>query len=71
MAFEGNVKAMSPEAVADIILRGVARGRYMILPGFDNVIYYQLIRFAGNLAYPVIDWMVASAQKKTGRRPQR
>ncbi len=36
VAFEGNVKAMSPEAVADIMLRDVARGRYMILPGFDN-----------------------------------
>jgi 3-dehydrosphinganine reductase len=59
-----NAKVMSPEEVAEIVLKDVARGRYMSFPGFDSKFYFQLKRISGNLAYPITDWFVSGAIKK-------
>lgn len=61
-----NNKVMQPEAVADAVLKGVARGRYVITPGFDSTLYFKLSNFFG-LVYPVMDWMVAVARRAAGR----
>jgi 3-dehydrosphinganine reductase len=63
-ALSGNAKVMSPEAVARITLQQAARGRYIILPGSDTQLFYWLNSHLGNLAYPVLDWMIARARKK-------
>jgi len=55
---------LSPEKVADAILKGVKRGRYVIIPGLEGKIFYRLTRLLGNLTYPVMDWLVNRAQKK-------
>jgi len=60
----GAAKAMSAEAVADSILKGVARGRYIITPGFDATMYYHLSNFLGSLVYPIMDMMVSMAIRK-------
>ena len=46
---------MKPEAVAREILRGVARGKYLILPGFDSKLTYGLTRMLGSSLYPLLD----------------
>jgi 3-dehydrosphinganine reductase len=58
---KGN-KILSADAVAESILRGVARGSYVITPGFDSTLYYHLTNFFG-LVYPVMDIMVAQARR--------
>jgi len=55
---------MTAEEVADAILRGVRKGRYVILPGTGGKIFYRLTNMLGNLTYPVMDWLVRKAQKK-------
>ncbi len=55
-------KVMTADAVADSILQGVARERYVITPGFDSTLYYQLTNFFG-LVYPAMNFMVASARR--------
>jgi len=55
---------MSPEAVAAIILRGVSRGHYAILPGVLVKALYWLTHSLGSVATPVMDWMVARAQRQ-------
>ncbi|MBE0408480.1 MAG: SDR family oxidoreductase [Anaerolineales bacterium] len=55
---------MSPEVVARIILRGVSRGKYVILPGLTAKVLYWLTKGLGNVAYPVMDWIVARAQRQ-------
>jgi 3-dehydrosphinganine reductase len=55
-------KILSADAVAEAILQGVARGRYVITPGFDSSLYFQLTNFFG-LVYPVMDFMVAQARR--------
>jgi len=63
-ALAGNAKVMSPEAVARITLQQASRRRYIILPGPDARLIYWLNSHLGNLAYPVLDWMIARARKK-------
>jgi len=63
-ALAGKVKVMSPEFVAKITLQQAARGRYIILPGLENNLFYWLNGHLGNAVYPVMDWMIARARKK-------
>lgn len=58
-----NLKAVSPEYVAEKIARDVARGRYMITPGFDTTFYYYLTN-TGGIVYPIMDFLVNQAWKK-------
>lgn len=63
-ALSGNAKVLSPEAVAAETLRQAANGRYIILPGTDNKLFYWMNSHFGNAVYPIMDWMIASARKK-------
>jgi 3-dehydrosphinganine reductase len=56
---------MSAKQVAADILKMAARGRYLILPGFESKLSFRLSNFLGGLVYPVMDMMVADAMKKT------
>jgi 3-dehydrosphinganine reductase len=60
----GAAKAMTADAVAGAILKGVASRRYIITPGFETTLFYHLSNFLGSLVYPVMDWMVGSAMRK-------
>lgn len=46
---------MTPSAVARATLRGIARGQYFILPGFDSKLMYELTRILGTAFYPLFD----------------
>jgi len=48
-ALEGSSRASSPERVAAAILRGVRRGRFQILVGFDSWMIWALQRLAPSL----------------------
>jgi len=63
-ALAGKVKVMSPETVAKTTLQQAARGRYIILPGLENNLFYWLNGHLGNLIYPVMDWMIDRARKQ-------
>lgn len=63
----GSSHVMTAEAVADAILRGIRKGRYVILPGMEGKIFYRLTNILGNLTYPVMDWLVRRAQKKKAK----
>lgn len=63
-------KVLEPEQVANAVLRGVERRKFLVVPGFDG----QFLRFANGVAPGAIDWMfdgmVRKAQRqhdKTGR----
>ncbi len=63
----GNLKAMSADDVAEAILRGVAHGRYTIIPGFEGKFFYRLTGIVGDLTYPIMDWMISDAMKKKAK----
>lgn len=61
-----NNKILTAEAVADSILNGIARRRYVITPGFDSSLYFQLTN-TFSIMYPLMDWMVAQANRAVRR----
>ena len=63
-AIAGSAKVLSADHVAMEILKGVRKGKYVIIPGLEGKLFYRLINLLGNLAYPVMDWLVWRAQKK-------
>ncbi|MFP3853012.1 MAG: SDR family oxidoreductase [Anaerolineales bacterium] len=67
-ALAADANPMSADQAAEVILKGVARGRYLIIPGLGNWLYYWLSGALGPLLYPVMDIFIrqarAAAEKK-------
>lgn len=61
-ALAGNVNVMTAEEVAISILKGLERGRYLILPGFETQLLYRLNGLLGNLVYSIMDIFVARSK---------
>lgn len=59
---------MAADDVAKAILKGVAKNRYIITPGFQSTLAYFVSQVAGYLLYPIMDLLVASGLRKTSRR---
>jgi 3-dehydrosphinganine reductase len=57
-------KVISPDEVAKTIVRGIERQQYVILCGAEAKFLFWLTRITGNMIYQIMDWTVASAQKK-------
>ena len=57
-------KVISAEDVAKAIVRGIERRQYVILCGAEAKFLFWLIHIAGTMIYRIMDWTVASAQKK-------
>lgn len=62
---------LSAETVAREILQGVAKNKYLIIPGWETKISYWAITLGGPLVYPVIDWLTNRARnQQNGNEPQ-
>lgn len=66
-ALTSNTKVTPPEKTAEDILKGVARGKFIILPGFENKLAYHLNHAWNGLMAMIIDTTVAKVQKHTRR----
>lgn len=63
-------KPLPAEKVAADILRGVARGKYAITPGFEPTMIYHLAHTLHRWVPGIVDWMIADAIKKDQRKTQ-
>lgn len=61
-----NSKIQTAEQVANYVVPQMARGRYMIIPGGDARLYYQLTNTFG-IFYPILDLLLDQAWKKVNR----
>lgn len=59
----GTAKAMSADRVARSILKGVQRGRYLILPGDTNFLF-RAQNLLGGLIYPLMDALIRRSRRK-------
>ncbi len=59
--------ALSADQVAQAILKGVARRRFVIVPGLESKFWYLASWLAGPGAYPILDWLVARARRSLPR----
>jgi len=57
---------LTPEAVAAAILKGVRRGKFVILPGLEGKLLYRLSSLFGEVINYAFDLTVAQAQQKQG-----
>lgn len=59
---------ISPDLVAERTIRGIEKHRYIILPNFNAWITYHLSNFIGPLIYPLMDFLVSRAIRKSGQK---
>ena len=64
----GTTKVQTADAVADVILKAMVKGKYIIIPGSDGKLVYRALNLIGNLVYPLMDTMVRTAQKKKAKQ---
>ena len=57
---------MKADQAAEIILRGIERRRYLIIPGLMNRLTYIASNLLGAAWYPFMDWMVRDARRAVG-----
>jgi len=55
---------MSPDDVACQTLKKAAKGKYIITPGFEATIMFQLSNLFAGLVYPIMDKLIIDAQRK-------
>ncbi len=61
---------MSAEKVASEILDGIARHKYVIIPGLESKLIYLATNIFGRRTYNVVDWMISNAIKKIKQNPK-
>ena len=63
-ALAGNAKVMKPEAVAQVLLAGIGKGRFMIIPGAEGKFIYVMKRHFPALVAWIMDRDVRKAAAK-------
>jgi 3-dehydrosphinganine reductase len=63
-AISGAGGLMTPSAVADIVLKGISRGHYSILPGLQSQLYFRANGISEGLVHFIMDQILADARKK-------
>jgi len=56
--------SMSADEVARVTLKGIERGRYLIIPGLEGKAIYHLNGLLGGGVNPILDQLIADAVKK-------
>jgi 3-dehydrosphinganine reductase len=54
---------ISPEEVAQSIINGILKNKYIILPGFEGKLLYWASGWLGSVVYPIMDMLIRNAQK--------
>ena len=62
----GNLKAVEPAVIARAVVRGVEKGRYLIIPGALSKFYFRLKGVLPELAFAIIDSDVRKARRGKG-----
>lgn len=63
-AVAGSGGLLSADDCARAIIKGIQRNDYVILPGLESKLIYRLSGLFGRWVYPLMDMLVAQAQKK-------
>ena len=60
----GIPNARSADEVAEAIIKGISRGDYLIFPSLDTRLWFKINNILGAGVYPIMDLLVANAQRK-------
>ena len=61
---EAGASVIEPNLVADLIVKGIKQGKYLIIPPGDTRLLYTLVSTVGLLRYNIMDFMLADAARK-------
>lgn len=64
-AIAGNLKAVSPAAIAKAVVAGVDKGAYLIIPGAVSKLYFRIKGIFPEVVFAVVDSDVRKTRKKT------
>lgn len=64
------VNPVAPDKVAQDILEGISKKRYLILPGWDTKLIYWLNSVLGRGVYKIMDWLVARGNSQNTREQE-
>lgn len=64
----GSDKPLPVKAVVDEIYRGVRKNKYVIVPGSEAKLLHWAATHLGGLVYPIVDFLVADAQRKKSKQ---
>lgn len=67
-ALSSSAGTMSAEKVADEIIAGIRKKKYLIIPGLESKLIYLASNLAGRRTYSIVDWMIRSALKQLKNR---
>ncbi len=57
-------KVHTAEQVAQAIIQGIARKKFLIIPGIDSKLIYIAIQLLGTAIFPILDWLIKRAQTR-------
>lgn len=60
----GTANVLSADQVSKEIIKGIARKKYLIIPGFESKLLFHASNILGPLVYPIMDIMVNQAMKE-------
>ena len=64
----GNIKPVSAEVVARAVVKGIEKGRYLVVPGATSKFYFRLKGLLPELAFAIIDGQVRGARRELVRK---
>ncbi|MBN2283511.1 MAG: SDR family oxidoreductase [Deltaproteobacteria bacterium] len=67
-AIAGNAGVMTPEEVARVMIRGMEKGTFIIIPGLEGKLLYYARRFFPAIVDSVMDRAVRSVSRDEGRK---
>lgn len=67
----GTIKAVAPDVIADAVVKGVAHGRYLVIPGFSSKLFFRLKGLVPELAFAIVDAQVRGARREMGKGAER
>jgi len=62
----GNIKPISPEKVAEAIVRGVTKGKYYVIPDALSSFYFRLKGLLPEVFFAIVDGDIKKAQAEKG-----
>lgn len=67
-ALSQTAKVLSADQVAEEILHGIQRNRYIILPGGEAKALFFLHHLLGRGIYPILDWIIRRAREESTKK---